>query len=445
MKIKGILLGFILLGAGLVYSQSSQPLFSEYSTNPVFSPGRAYYPTVIFDSSHFGDVYPGGVPYYKMWYSSGTGIELAYSEDGITWNPYGPVSGLANAHHAHVIYDRNGFGGVNCYKMWFWDTSVSIYSLAALKAAVSPDGINWVSSSLTQDALYPLVTGVSPDWNRGTYGPVDVFYNPSGSSTLDDVNVWNNRYVMYYDGTTGGIEQVGLAYSVDGLHWKRYGNEPVLPITPGAWDSSYAGFGTVIRVLGGYHFFYSGGQSAIHEGIGYAFSSDGISWQKAAQPIFHTTDGVSWRTVRCYTPSVIMRVSSGKVYFYLWFTGDDGTTRAIGYAVGMMLLPNQEGMVKERDEQDIQRQMAPLARNNFIKCCDQNERIALDLLDSLEEIDTDTPEYLDALYYLEEARYYCRKSEELISSGNAVAGNYCALKACDSYAKAIQIMRELLT
>ena len=88
--------------------------------------------------------------------------------------------------------------------------------------------------------------------------------------------------------------------------------------------------------------------------------------------------------------------------------------------------------------------MVPLARYNFTKCCDQNEGIALDLLDSLEEIDTDTPEYLDALYYLEEARYYCRKSEELISSGNAVAGNYCALKACDLYAKAIEILKELL-
>ncbi|MBU7029988.1 MAG: hypothetical protein HXS48_23860 [Theionarchaea archaeon] len=444
MKVKGVLLGFVLLG--LVHAQSGQPLFSEYAGNPVFAPGRAYYPTVIYDSSHFGDVYAGGFPYYKMWYTSAAGIALAYSPDRLTWNQYGPVSGLlASAHHAHVIYDRNGFGGTAIhYKMWFWDTAVSIYSLAALKYAESSDGINWVWQSVTQDAVYPLVTGVSPNWNRGTYGPVDVFYNPSGSSTLDDTTVWNNTYVMYYDGTTGGIEQVGLAYSVNGLHWKRYGNQPVLPITPGQWDSSYAGFGTVVRLPNGYHFFYSGGQTAMHQGIGYAFSPNGIIWCKAANPIFHISDGVSWRSVRCYTPSVIAKVSGQTVYLHMWFTGDDGSNRAIGYAVSTYVLPQQGVVQKEREERDIQQQMVPLAQFNFTECCERNEDIAADLLDTLKGIDEDIPEYREALEYLEQARYSCLKSRELTASGNAVAGNYFALQACGLYAQALEILQILV-
>lgn len=57
----------------------------------------------------------------------------------------------------------------------------------------------------------------------GSYGPIDVFYNATGSNGLDDANVWNNKFVMYYDGTTGAFEEIGLAYSTDGILWKGYG------------------------------------------------------------------------------------------------------------------------------------------------------------------------------------------------------------------------------
>lgn len=439
MRKKGILLSVILLG--LMHAQSGQPLFTEYVYNPVFSPGRAYYPTVIFDVLHFGDVYASGTPYYKMWYTSAAGVALAYSEEGIVWHQYGVVAGVPTAHHAHVIYDKNGFGGTAVYyKMWFWDTSVSIYSLAALKYAESSDGITWVQSSLTQDAAKPLVTGASPDWNRGTYGPVDVFYNASGSNVLDDSSVWNNKYVMYYDGTTGGIEQVGLAYSVNGLHWKRYTDQPVLPISPGAWDSSYAGFGTVIKAEG-YHFFYSGGQTSMHQGIGYAFSHDGVVWQKADTPLFHLTDGVAWRSIRCYTPSVLLEVRGKRACFRLWFTGDDGSNRAIGYAEGCITLPMQEGP-KKNAEREIQQQMTVLAQFNYDRCCERNEDVVTNLLTTLKDTD-ESPEYVKALEYLEQARYYCLKSKELIASGNAVAGNYCALQSCQLYAEAIRLLQEL--
>ncbi len=436
MKMMGILLTFFLV----MLLQGAQPFFQEYSGNPVFSPGRAYYPTVIFDPDHFGDAYLWGLPYYKMWYSTGAGIQLAYSEDGITWNYLGALNLLASAHHAHVLYDRNGFGGTaNCYKMWFWDTSVSIYTLDALKYAESPDGINWTWFSVTQDASSPLVTGIYPDWNRGTYGPADVFYNSTGSSGLDDASLWNNKYVMYYDGTTGGIEQVGLAYSVNGLHWKRYGSGPVLPVSPGAWDSNYVGFGTVVN-LNGYHFFYSGGQNAMHEGIGYAFSSDGMTWTKADQPIFHITDGVSWRSVRCYTPSVVVRTSQERACLTMWFTGDDGRTRGIGMAMGC--LPVTGGGEKQSAERKIQEQMTALARYNYRKCCEDNEKIINELLTTLKGTE-ETPEYKKALELIEQARYYCMQSETFTDSGNAVAGNYCAVRSCELYAEAIQILKGL--
>ncbi|MBU7013534.1 MAG: hypothetical protein HXS52_11150 [Theionarchaea archaeon] len=446
MKIRGTVLSLALVMLLLMFCsiQNGEPSFTEYGANPIFSLGRAYYPTVVFDLQHFDDIYAQGTPYHKMWYTSSSGIDLAYSEDGMVWHQLGSVSGLTSAHHAHVVYDSNGFGGTSIrYKMWFWDTSVSIYTLSALKYAQSSDGVNWSVLPLSQDATSPLVTGVHPDWNRGTYGPVDVFYNPWGSSILEDTEIWENKYVMYYDCTTGGIEQVGLAYSANGLHWKRYGDVPVLPITPGAWDSSYAGFGSVIPCTDGFHFFYSGGQNSMHEGIGYAFSVDGITWEKAADPLFHITDGVSWRSERCYTPSVVLRLRGTYACFCMWFSGDDGESRAVGYAEGCMALRQERGVLFRNTEREIQQQMTSLAQYNYRECCQRNEETISELLDRLGRIFDGSPEYMEALALIEEARSSCFLSNDMMASGNAVAGNCHALKSCQLYSQALDILHDL--
>jgi hypothetical protein len=48
------------------------------------------------------------------------------------------------------------------------------------------------------------------------------------------------------------------------------------------WDSGYVGYGTVIKAGdNAFEFWYSGGSgSVLNQGIGYAFSSDGITWVK---------------------------------------------------------------------------------------------------------------------------------------------------------------------
>jgi hypothetical protein len=204
----------------------------------------------------------------------------------------------------------------------------------------------------------PIVSGADNTWNRGTYGPVDVLYNPGGSATLDDAGLWNNRYVMYYDGTTGAFEQVGLAYSADGKLWKRYGDGPVLPSgsdwrgawgSPSAWDSSYASYGTVMRTPdGGYRFWYSGGVTSVDQGIGYAVSADGIHWSKSLDnPIFHKSDGVAWRNDRTYTPIVLYDANgfggNGPAAAYkLWFSGRDASNH--NYAIGFAALQAAVGL-----------------------------------------------------------------------------------------------------
>jgi len=148
------------------------------------------------------------------------------------------------------------------------------------------------------------VTGAGTSWNKGSYGPVYLFYQPSAANSGADP--WSYSYIMYYDGTDGGREQIGLAYSADGEFWTAYDENPVLPISASpAWDSKYCTYGAIYRDDLGFHFWYSGGALSANEGIGYAFSTDGKTWTKNADFIFHISDGVSYRNKRVYTPNII--------------------------------------------------------------------------------------------------------------------------------------------
>ena len=334
--------------------------WTEYANNPVFDPdAKVYYPSVIYDAIQFSG--HGDVAYYKMWFGSkqGTGgvysIGYAYSNDGVDWTEgLNPVSGLSSKpNHPLVEYDPDGFGTGVYYKIWYWDNNVSIYSINAIRYAESSNGINWINDqALTQDDTYKLVTGTWPDWNYGSYGPGDVIYNPSGSDTLDDTDIWNNKYVMYYMGTNGNNEFIGLAYSTNGTHWKRYGDNPVLsPCTleddpTVGWDYRSVGYPTVIKGDDGtWRMWFCGGPGTNH-GIGYATSLDGINWTKDQNnPIFHKDDEVAWRSKRTYTPMVIYDADhfSGHgpcCYWKMWYSGKEGSNYAAGYAgAGPCVMP----------------------------------------------------------------------------------------------------------
>lgn len=347
MKYISLFLSLLVLTVPLVNAQ--QITLEEYPNNPVFDPvTRAYYPTVLFDINKFSG--HGDSAYYKMWYSDGSnGTYVTQSEDGLSWSNIITNTGLTNSHHCHVVYSRIGFIGINTglnpssatmyYRVWYWDTA-QLYSINAIRYAESTNGINWYNDQTIQQVDNSVIPGTWPDWNRGSYGPIDVFYNANGSNILDDTNIWNNRFVMYYDGTTGAVEEIGLAYSNNGILWKGYGR--VLERGGnGNWDSDYVSYGTVVKINDTWHLFYSGSGYAggANEGIGHAISSDGLKWEKDSNnPIFHKNDGILWRNDRTYTPSVIYDPNGfetgGCPNLKMWFTGKTGSEYTIGYVNG---------------------------------------------------------------------------------------------------------------
>ena len=343
-----LILGFFVVLHGSAVAQTDYTAWSDSGIVYTAPSGDTYYPSVIFNTNGFGT----GNPFYKMWYSDGSGaVYVVTSTNGTSWGSMATATGLGgDAHHVQVLYDALCFGASPCnassvkYKIWYWDTNASVYSIDAISYAESNDGINWSNDqAVTQDATMQLVTGAGIGWNRGSYGPVFLFYQPGASNS--GTEPWNYSYVMYYDGTDGSSEITGLAYSSNGLNWIAYSGNPVLNKGSGpTWDCDDSAYGTIYQATDGYHFWYSGGGgdnglgscasgAPVSQGIGLASSSDGKSWTKDSNnPIFHITDGVSYRNARVYTPSVVNDGSGFLKMYYSALALGSGQPKKIGLA-----------------------------------------------------------------------------------------------------------------
>ena len=265
-----------------------------------------------------------------MWYGSGSdgNLSLATSMDGTNWADQGEVQGSGNYifYHAQVLYNANGFGNATGYKykIWFWNYSNSPYSINSIEYAESNDGMHWVNvQNITQNSTNFLVDPASVSTGCGSpfcgsYGPETVMYNSSAINS--GTNPFGYTYVMYYDVYTGTPteESIGLAYSVNGKNWTRYGTAPVLSASgiAGEWDSQYATMASVVHVGNIFNMWYSGGVSADLEGIGHATSTDGINWIKdSTNPLYSIFDGVQYQNVRAYTPSVLYENNTYKMWY----------------------------------------------------------------------------------------------------------------------------------
>jgi len=292
--------------------------WTEYPSNPSYNPGKAYYPTVV-------KVSPTS---YIMWSDCATGLQMATSTDGISWTNVGICTGLTAPAHCFVHACHHV-----PYRIWYW--SGTVYSINAIRTATSVNGLAWSNDQFITQVGTSVITGVSPNWNYGSYGPIAIIHTgteaPSIIPPVDKASVWANEFVMYYDGSVGTRESVGLAVSADGIRWQGFNNgvNPIMCSGPLPWDANYTAWGTVVKVSDDlFQFWYCGGITGTNEGIGYAQSADGIFWMKdATNPIFHKTDGVAWRNNRTYTPCVIGN--------QMWFSGRSTPgVYAIGYATG---------------------------------------------------------------------------------------------------------------
>lgn len=137
-----------------------------------------------------------------------------------------------------------------------------------------------------------------------------------------------SSFMMWYSGGSGGVHNIGLATSSDGITWARYASDPNFAPNPvltvgssGNWDSDSVDESWVIKEGGQYKMWYSG-QHWNPDGsiqtwtIGYATSPDGIHWTKySGNPVLTPGTSGSFDDKYVWRP-IVVQTSSGYLMYY---------------------------------------------------------------------------------------------------------------------------------
>jgi predicted GH43/DUF377 family glycosyl hydrolase len=155
--------------------------------------------------------------------------------------------------------------------------------------------------------------------------PVIVLGPNKASGWEDDINrpvviKQDDVYRMWYTGQTNGRSAIGYATSSDGVTWKRMSDQPVLsPAQP--WEKVAVMCPDVIwdgkdKI---YKMWYSGGEQYEPDAIGYATSPDGVHWTKRENnPIFKADSKIEWEQDKV-TACQVVKDGSWYLMFYIGF------------------------------------------------------------------------------------------------------------------------------
>ena len=111
---------------------------------------------------------------------------------------------------------------------------------------------------------------------------------------------------MYYDASPENdyTFTINLATSSDGINWTKYIGNPI--ITPNqTWENGSIGYATIVKDNNVFKLTYSNG---VQNGVGMAYSNDGIHWTKdSGNPVFKLSDVTNgWCTKVSYPFSVLI-------------------------------------------------------------------------------------------------------------------------------------------
>ena len=271
------------------------------SDNVVINGPNPAHPCVVYDENGFG----GGSVYYKAWYWKGypaagdvSVIQYSESSDGIVWKPSISVTQDASS----PLSD-----GIPGYFYHLYGPGAVLYNPAATSTAGQPYTFPYVmfydtsnegggpGKGIEQIALAYSSDGLA--WTRYGSEPIII---PSGVSTD-----WDGAYAY----------RPSLIRSQSGTYYLLYSgsNDQIDPTT----TIPYA------------------------HGIGVATSLDGIHWTKStSNPVFSYADGSAWRNSRTYAPSVLLSSSGG---LQMWFSGGTGLTAGMNQGIGYVNMAGPTG------------------------------------------------------------------------------------------------------
>ena len=288
LSLIGILVGIGLL---LALTASKQPLNEEIvfmtdQTAPIFENG----PSGDWDAFR---VDPGAMLFhdgrFHMFYNAFSrwpgevNVGYASSLDGLEWTREspGPVLRTSDVPFALVA--------ITATSTLVEDDGTWVLYFHTWQTGSANLGSGVIGRATAENPLGPWSINPEPVLSMGAAGEWD-----GGQVSQANVHKLQDEYRMYYTGADNrGFMRVGLARSDDGITWTKHddtktteglfaSSDPLIQPTSGDWDQRGTYQTRVVEIAGGWMMIYkSFGPSAINNGLGLAYSEDGIAWHKA--------------------------------------------------------------------------------------------------------------------------------------------------------------------
>lgn len=290
----------------------AQHVWQKSDANPVIpnfaGGGYALSPAVLRDPAGFERMWLSAKQYGGSW-----SIYGGVSFDGVNWftsvsDPL--VSGgqkyfeSEGATNCSVVHDAAG------YRMYY--TGVHDCCGLAIGLATSTDGIHW-----TEWPGNPVLVPSPSGWDSAYVSMPQVRFD--GTTTT-----------MWYEGGNGGVGQVGLATSTDGVTWTKHPGNPVIARGgAGSWDQDLVSPGGVFMLGDSLGMLVTGrAVPNAPQTIGLARSRDGVTWiEDAANPVLVGGGIAAWDwTIRA--GSVLLEGDS----LSLWYAGNPAA--AVQWSIG---------------------------------------------------------------------------------------------------------------
>ena len=178
-------------------------------------------------------------------------------------------------------------------------------------------------------------------WVKDEDNPV---LRPGAPGAWDDASVESpevihdgTQFHMWYTGFKAGSQssQIGHATSSDGVTWVKDPNNPALEAgIQFDWDAAASAPTVIFNPLDPdpnqrWRMWYVGRGPAFNFSIGYAYSADGVTWEKSDQnPVLEPTfEGEAWDDDSVLAPTVHFRDGQ----YHMWYAAR-GAQLQIGYA-----------------------------------------------------------------------------------------------------------------
>lgn len=185
----------------------------------------------------------------------------------------------------------------------------------------------------TCNCLYPLPSGWPSSFPLSPHNPIMVATTADALQGQDniyapDLQPLAGGWAMWYGGQgSDGHDRIFLATSKDAVHWRKWPADSAPKAALDHGSSNHVNDPSVVRVGSTWYMYYTDAPVGIDDRIWLAQSTTLTGFKKVQQVLGPGPAG-SWESLKVGRPAVLYE---GGV-FKMWYDGQDGTSRHVGYA-----------------------------------------------------------------------------------------------------------------